>query len=378
MSTFQLIDFSCHPSFWIAENNKAYILHRVKDNTTYLKCKLLSSQKCLGKAKLVGDRIEHSKSHTCNVTSNHWEIEVATAYMKELSGLTTTPLRDIYNQVLSDCSVFVQGNLTWPSVEQVLRYTRNQRLPPVPTSMDEIYEHLAFGQHPFQGLYKGHVVFGQARAIIFADTEILKKVAGTKFVFCDATFKVRPHATIFSQLLNILVEYKGLIIPVAHVLMTSKEEGLYDAVFDELKNIVPGVWMPDSAMADFETAILNSLARAFPGAKVTGCRFHFGQAILRKVKGQNALDFAVNDSFQKLIRKYFALSLLPSDKIGPALTILEQQCASLTSSSLRKQMKIMNRDYFRKYWMEQVGPQIISNHGLKHRTNNSCENLHSK
>ena len=378
MSSFQIIDFVCHPRFWIGENNKAYILHRVKGNTTYLKCKLSTSEKCLGKAKLAGDQIEPLTTHTCNVTSNHWEVEVATAYMKDLSGLTTTPLQDIYNQVLSDCSEFVQENLTWPKVEQVLRYTRNQRLPSVPTSIDEIYEHLAFGQHPFQGLYKGHVVFGEERAIIFGDTEILKKVAGTKFVFCDATFKVRPHATIFSQLFNILVEYKGLIIPVAHVLMTSKEEGLYNAVFEELKNIVPGDWKPDSAMADFETAILNSLALAFPGARVTGCRFHFGQAVLRKIKGQNALDFAVNEPFQKLIRKYFALSLLPPDKIGPALAILEQQCASLTSAPLRKQMQIMNRDYFRKYWMEQVGPQIISNHGLKHKTNNSCENLHSK
>ena len=160
--------------------------------------------------------------------------------------------------------------------------------------------------------------------------------------------------------------------------MTSKEEGLYDAVWEELKKIVPGDWKPISAMADFETAILNSLATAFPDARVTGCRFHFGQAVLRKVKGQNALDFIFNESFQKLIRKYFALSMLPSDKIGQALAILEQQCASLTPMRLRKQMQIMNRDYFRKYWMAQVGPEIISNHGLKHKTNNACENLHSK
>ncbi len=51
MSSLQIIDFVCHPCFWIGENNKAYILHCVKGNTTYLKCKLSTSEKCLGKSK---------------------------------------------------------------------------------------------------------------------------------------------------------------------------------------------------------------------------------------------------------------------------------------------------------------------------------------
>ena len=168
------------------------------------------------------------------------------------------------------------------------------------------------------------------------------------------------------------------MIPVAHVLMTSKREGLYDAIWAELKTLVPGVWAPQSAMSDFETAILNSMEKAFPGAKVSGCKFHYSQAVLRKVKVKNAVHFAKNDSFQKLIRKYFALSMLPADKIVHALAILEQQSANLTPLLLKRQMKIMNRDYFRKFWIEQVGPNIISNFGLKHKTNNACENLHSK
>ena len=171
MSTYQHIDFTCHLHFWIAENNKAYIFNREKGDNVYLKCKLYSLQKCHGTAKLDGDQIHHSKAHTCNVAFNHWEVEVALAYMKELSGLTTTPLKDIYNQVLLECSRFVQDNLT-------LRYTRNQKLPPVPTSIDEIHDHLAFGQHPFQGLYKGQVTYGEERAILFADTRALAKVAG--------------------------------------------------------------------------------------------------------------------------------------------------------------------------------------------------------
>ena len=216
--------------------------------------------------------------------------------------------------------------------------------------------------------------------MFYRGLDIIKtlNISGTPSVFADATFKVRPHPDLFSQLLNILVEYKGLVIPVAHILMTSKHEGLYDAIWTELKTLVPGVWAPESAMSDFETAILYSMERAFPGAKVSGCKFHYSQAVLRKVKCSNAVHFAKNDSFQKQIRKYFALSMLPADKIVHALAILEQQSTNLTPMSLKRQMKVMNRDYFRKFWIEQVGPNTISNFGLKHKTNNACENLHSK
>ncbi len=81
----------------------------------------------------------------------------------------------------------------------------------------------------------------------------------------------------FGQLLNILVVYKDFAIPVCHVLMSGKDEGLYDKILLNFKELV-GDFQPESAMSDFERAILNSLKTAFPNSRVTGCRFHFGQA----------------------------------------------------------------------------------------------------
>ena len=54
-------------------------------------------------------------------------------------------------------------------------------------------------------------------------------------------------------------------------------QGLYDKILDQFKALI-GNFQPNSAMSDFEKAILNCLKKAFPESRVTGCRFYFGQA----------------------------------------------------------------------------------------------------
>ena len=102
--------------------------------------------------------------------------------------------------------------------------------------------------------------------------------AETTEIFVDATFKTRPHHDIFSQLLNVLVIYKGYSIPVMHVLMTSKDQGLYVKCMERFKDLVGQDFKPESAMSDYEKAILNTMQIVFPESRVSGCRFHFNQA----------------------------------------------------------------------------------------------------
>ena len=37
-------------------------------------------------------------------------------------------------------------------------------------------------------------------------------------------------------------------------------------------------------MAGYEDAIGNALKAVFPGVRITGCRFHYSQTILKKIK----------------------------------------------------------------------------------------------
>ncbi len=89
---------------------------------------------------------------------------------------------------------------------------------------------------------------------------------------------MRPHHDIFSQLLNVLVIYKNYAIPVLHVLMTSKEQNLYGLCMERFKLLVGADFKPSSTMTDYEKGLLNTMQRAFPESRVSGCRFHFNQA----------------------------------------------------------------------------------------------------
>ena len=196
MNNLQFVNYSNHPNFWIDANNKAYVLNRTVGETRYLKCKLSYSRKCGATAKIVGDQFIRMKEHSCVVDQTTWEIEIATAKMKTAAGSTTTPLKDIYDSVMSESSLFVRANLTWPNCEQILRYQRTKNIPPVPKTVLEMIEQLSGGEHPFENLYRGHVQYvdGEGitqRAIIFADLAILAKVQGKHFLTVALLYQER-------------------------------------------------------------------------------------------------------------------------------------------------------------------------------------------
>ena len=80
-----------------------------------------------------------------------------------------------------------------------------------------------------------------------------------------------------------MVNYMGHVIPLCHFLMTGRKEGLYVAGLECLQSRIPD-FNPTHAIADFEQAIKNALIRVFPEIDVRGCPFHFGQAVVKKLK----------------------------------------------------------------------------------------------
>jgi len=115
-------------------------------------------------------------------------------------------------------------------------------------------------------------------ALIFASSTLLKILEhDSTFMFFDATFHTCPRP--FYQLLNIMVSYKGVVIPVFHCYMTCKASPLYEKIFLRLRalfNVKPVI-----ANTDFESALTKSLRDVFDGVIVHGCMFHFDQAVFR-------------------------------------------------------------------------------------------------
>jgi hypothetical protein len=102
------------------------------------------------------------------------------------------------------------------------------------------------------------------------------------FTFADATFHTAPKP--FSQVFNILVSYKGVVLPIFHVLMTAKPLGLYTAVFERLADQFPN-FRPVYANTDFEAALTKAICLNFPDTIINGCRFHYAKAVFRAIMG---------------------------------------------------------------------------------------------
>ncbi|XP_047139376.1 uncharacterized protein LOC124815168 [Hydra vulgaris] len=168
-----------------------------------------------------------------------------------------------------------------------------------------------------------------------------------------------------------------IVLPVFHVLMTGRKEGIYVAIFRKIKEILSD-FQPRISMADYEAAISSALKVVFPEIRLTGCRFHYGQAILRNIKSVGfQSEYINNPGIKRWGRKFVAMCLLPCVLIRAEVDLLKTEMSRFANIETRKKMRKFVY-YFEKYWMTTQTPAFFSVHGLQFRTSNVSESLHLK
>ena len=130
----------------------------------------------------------------------------------------------------------------------------------------------------YAGLYKAEVQVGEDIAFITYSEDMLPYAGSFSEAFTDGTFQTCGTRCFYQK-----VTFFGKVsvpgkepgyLPLFHVFMTSKTQSLYTAVFNKLRELVPG-FRPNVIMADFERALRSALTECFPGARLTGCHFHY-------------------------------------------------------------------------------------------------------
>ena len=125
------------------------------------------------------------------------------------------------------------------------------------------------------------------RIVGFGHPKLMKKMRGSKHIFCDATFKCAPRP--FKQVLIIVVynEEAEIYHPTMWILMTGQTTEEYITAFQHAKMTVDSQtsMTPVSITTDFEQAMMKALKVVF-GDKFdrNGCRFHSKQAWSKKMK----------------------------------------------------------------------------------------------
>jgi len=127
-------------------------------------------------------------------------------------------------------------------------------------------------------------------ALLFTSNEKLELLKESSHVYFDTTFKVVPR--LYYQLFTVFVPYADAAFPVLYALMTRKTHAAYLALFQNLKELIP-YFTPLSAMADYEEASTSAFQAVFGNVIISGCWFHYGQALVKRMAkiGLRALAF---------------------------------------------------------------------------------------
>lgn len=162
---------------------------------------------------------------------------------------------------------------------------------------------------------QGDVRVENERHILLAaplQKELLKTA---KNWYLDGTFKIirRPFEQLFSIHGFIQKDDCMKQVPLLLVLMSRRRKRDYVAVFQKIRSLLPDLAVEGFVM-DFERATWSAVEEVFPDARVQGCSFHWGQAVMRKVANLCLkTTYEERQGVHRLIRKLFALSFLPGN-----------------------------------------------------------------
>lgn len=145
-----------------------------------------------------------------------------------------------------------------------------------------------------------------------------------------------------------------------YILMEKRDTSSYKVIFEKLKALIPNNTITN-CMSDYEAATRKAIRQVFPKARMSGCYFHYVQAVVKKFKKFGMRD---DENFKDVREQVCAIALLPNEKIIEGFEIV---------SKTIKRSERWTR--FSAYWMRTWSKANISVYGLKDRTNNFAETL---
>lgn len=162
----------------------------------------------------------------------------------------------------------------------------------------------------------------ERRIIIFATNTMLALLVQSSHWMSDGTFKISP--SLFFQIYTIHAIVRDNVIPCVYVLLPNKTRQTYREMWQELLHLEPRL-SPRSIQIDFEASARSAIQDVFPNITVTGCFFHLGQAVYRKLVDQGLKEQYANDvSVRRFTKMLMALAFLPVDEVSEGIDDLRE------------------------------------------------------
>jgi hypothetical protein len=363
--------------------NMIFSQYGIKKGVPYLACDYsVGNTKCEGRAKLVDEKLILTAEHTHNETMTREieKLQLTNRCRKRAAEVRSDSLRAIFDAETRTVSQPVSASISFTELESSMYKRRRLVLPALPESADlaatcvRESEYANVDDAPF---FQGDVNSPDGGiALIFATRAQMEQLSTAHEIFVDGTFRTVPR--LFFQLFTLFASVQSVVFPMVFVLMTNKTTALYRAVMQKIHELVP-TFSPVRVMGDFEEASIRSITDVFGDQVVlSGCWFHFAQAIVRRARRIGLTIAFKHDAIaRKCIRSLCALPLLPPEAIPGAAADIRTVASAAQGEVLQKLETLC--EYVRKTWIEKatIGPERLSVAARSDRTNNGVESFHS-
>lgn len=208
----------------------------------------------------------------------------------------------------------------------VNRQRGNGNHPPAPQALQDIdipdNFRLNLRNEPFVFFDSG-ANDGNQRIFIFGSPTGYNLLRGNCHIMADGTFKLAPE--LFTQIYTIHIIIRGNVIPVLYALLPNKELQSYRRMWEAVRERIPGM-NPTSVLTDFEHAAHGAVREIFPNADLTGCYFHLGQSLWRRLQALGLRQrYIEDDNFRMYAKMLQALAFLPVGDVQDAFEEIRDQ-----------------------------------------------------
>lgn len=253
---------------------------------------------CPGRVVEKNGAVEVRGAHNHEADEEEVGILRLKAALKRKAGESSRALREVFEEVCQDNPNGT--DVGFAEVESSMYRERRRLLPALPTAAAEAYPALlaappqystaklkpAAEREPGEADVQVTIVqHGESTTegdcIVLAHPHMLEQLRASDRWHMDGTFKVVPH--LFYQLLTIGFIWHDYFWPSVYILLSRKTTAIYEAALRAVLQLCAGTNV-QCIISDYEAALMNAASSVFPSARVTGCWFHFTQAIVNKFK----------------------------------------------------------------------------------------------
>ncbi|KAL1461324.1 hypothetical protein WDU94_013231 [Cyamophila willieti] len=362
--------------------------HIFRKNGTYYKC---SFPECPASCKVSTENIvKELKAHNHHPDLHALQILRYKNLLRQEALTQTTP-QNIVDEVAmafpQAASDYHDGNAS-----QLITAERRRRRPVVPNTSTELQNILRDPQWASLGLDSNKDPFFRevvtspngSKAVIFISQSLQDLMCRPNWeAHCDATFACRPAKPEYAQVFTlhavdrVTLGENLFVYPVLYALMEDRTAASYRTILEYLSTHVEGFQPPGALMADFELAIRAAFRQMWPDIAISGCHFHYCQALWKKATSYRNIRYELlrgGTCLKLLYNLMKVLPLLPATLIREGMAVINREAENYNKLAETAGL----REYMESYWLETVGSEVLSVAEAPFRTNNAVEGFYSR